>query len=181
MTYFTNGLPDTGTPPGSTAIQRAGRYTWAYLLKRPEPGSTSSPVDLTVVVYSGRPPTVPASAESTYAASGLWNDTSVTLTFPANSPPNVRRGSWILDTSYNPVTGSVNGDFYRVVSITTVNATTVNLELETPIAKAPPAQPGQLPNPSQPSVTAVTVMDNVSEVFFRGIGDSSRWEFHAQP
>ena len=58
MTFFTNGLPDTGTPPGSSSIQRAGRYTWAYLLKRPQPTNNSF-VDLTVVVYAGRPPTVP--------------------------------------------------------------------------------------------------------------------------
>jgi len=168
MTFFTNGLPDTGTPPGSTAIQRAGRYTWAYLLKRPQPGSISSPVDLTVVVYVGRPPTLPLSAESTYAAAGLSNDTLVTVTHPLNTPPNIRRGTWILDTTYNQTTGSVNGDFYRVVSITTVDASHVNLELQTPISKPLP-------------LTAITVMDNVSEVFFRGIGDSSQWEFHAQP
>ena len=173
MTFFTNGLPDTGTPPGSSSIQRAGRYTWAYLLKRPQPTNNSF-VDLTVVVYAGRPPTVPLSAESTYAAAGLPNDTSVTLTYPLNVPPNIRRGTWILDTTYNPTTGSVNGDFYRVVSMTTVDPTHVSLELQTPIAK-------QTLVDGVHSLTAVTVMDNVSEVFFRGVGYSSAWEFHAQP
>ena len=81
MTFLTNGLPDTGTPPGSTAITRAGRYTWAYLLKRPQPGYPSSPVDLTVVVYAGRTTALP-SGEATYVATGLSNTTSVVLTSP---------------------------------------------------------------------------------------------------
>ena len=90
----------------------------------------------------------------------------MTLTYPLNAPPNIRRGTWILDTTYNPTTGSVNGDFYRVVSMTTVDPTHVSLELQTPIAK-------QTLVDGVHSLTAVTVMDNVSEVFFRGVGYSS--------
>ena len=58
--------------------------------------------------------------------------------------------------------------------MTTVDATHVNLELQTPISK-------QAAVDGVNALTAVTVMDNVVEVFFRGLGPSAEWEFHAQP
>ena len=173
MTFFTNGQPDTS----NGVLPRGDRYTWAYLLHRAPPYSSSGLVDMQVVVYAGRPTL--AGGEATYAASGASQQTSVTLTHPAGQPPTIRRGSWILDTSYednstisanNPVpTFAVHGDFYRVVSVTTIDNSHVNLELQDPISK-------------MTGISAVTVMDNVVEVFKRGTGLSNQWEqFHAQP
>ncbi len=168
MTFLSNGLPDMG---GSNVLQRADRYTWAFLLHRSPPTSTSGLVDLQVVVYAGRPTAVP-SGEATFPATGATQTTSVTLTHPAGQPPTIRRGSWILDTSYDnqnslTKTFSVHGDFYRVISITTIDNSHVNLELQDPIN-----------NPN--GMSAVTVMDNVVEVFKRGTSPSNQWEFRTQ-
>jgi prepilin-type N-terminal cleavage/methylation domain-containing protein len=175
ITFANDAIPDLTT--GN--IQKGGRYTWAYLLHRSQPGSPTSFVDLTIVVYAGRATQVPG-GEFTYAALGATNDTSVTVTHLPNQPPSIRRGTWVLDTSFNPTTNSVNGDFYRVVSVTTINANSVNLELQTPLAKAVTQPP---PNgPAQPiGMTSLTVLDNVADVFSRGVADSYKWEFHAQP
>jgi prepilin-type N-terminal cleavage/methylation domain-containing protein len=170
MTFLDNGLPDTG---GSAILQRGDRYTWAYLLHRSPPSSTSgaAAVDLQIVVYAGRSTAV-ASGEATYAAQGGTQQTSVTLTHPAGSPPNIHRGSWILDTSYDDATTivptfSVHGDFYRVISISTIDNQHVNLELQDPISKPT-------------GISAITVMDNVVEVFKRATYPSNVWEFRTQ-
>jgi prepilin-type N-terminal cleavage/methylation domain-containing protein len=164
MTFYTNGQADSGANPGTASLQRGDRYTWGLMLRQLSPSSVPS---LTVVVYAGRATALPG-GEATYAVqagTGTYQDTSVTLNY-TGSAPTIRRGTWILDTSSDPATGLVHGDFYRVVSVTTVSATQVNLELQTPISRA---------------ITAVTVMDNVVDVFDRGTAPSSQWEFHTQP
>ncbi len=171
MTFLSNGQPDTVTSGGP--IPRGDRYTWAYLLHRAPPTSTAGGVDLQIVVYAGRSTAVP-SGEATYAATGLTQTTSVTLTHLPGAPPTIRRGSWILDTSYDdgsvvngvtsPPTFSVHGDFYRVISVTTIDNSHVNLELQDQISKPR-------------GISAVTVMDNVADVFKRGTGASNQWEF----
>jgi prepilin-type N-terminal cleavage/methylation domain-containing protein len=168
MTFATNGLPDTSTG----VIQRGGRYTWAYLLHRSPPAAPNSPVDLTVVVYSGRATAVPG-GENTFGAAGNQSDTAVSLSWAAGQPtPNVRRGSWVLDTTADSVQGvliDVHGTFYRVVAVTQPTANTMILELQTPLGKPIPAGTGQ-----------VTVLDNVIEVFSRWTDPplpSRLWEF----
>jgi prepilin-type N-terminal cleavage/methylation domain-containing protein len=158
--FTTSGAPDLSTG----IIPRGDRYTWAYMLHRLQPGNPTSLIDLVVVVYAGRPTQV-ASGENTYPANGVQNSTSVTLDFTNNPPqPTIRRGTWILDTSFDPAANMmptsnqqsnnqpVRGDFYRVVSVTPAG-TTLNLELQTPLLR---------------SISAVTVLDNVVEVFDRG-------------
>jgi prepilin-type N-terminal cleavage/methylation domain-containing protein len=174
MTFYTNGQPDTS----SGVIPRGDRYTWAYLLHRSPPSSSTGVVDLQIVVYAGRSTALP-SVETTYAATNPTfvgpaptQQTQVILTHPAGQPPTIRRGSWILDTSYDDQTTitptfSVHGDFYRVISISTIDNMHVNLELQDPISK-----------PS--GMSAVTVMDNVVEVFKRGVGYANAWEFRTQ-
>lgn len=159
MTFVTNGLPDTS----SGVIQRGDRYTWGIMLHRLQPYSPSSLPSVTVVVYAGRATALPG-GDTTYSAAGNSQDTQVILTH-AGTPPTIRRGTWILDTSYEPATSSVHGDFYRVVSVTTIDATHVSLELQNPLSK---------------TVTAVTVMDNVVEVFERGTYPSNQWEFRTE-
>ena len=166
MTFLTSGLPDTGTPAGSTPLQRGDRYTWGLMLHRLSPFSSPT-TSLTVVVYAGRATALPG-GESTYTAAGAFQDTQVILTHNGTAP-TIRRGTWILDTSYEVASNSVHGDFYRVVAVTPVasNPNQVSLELQNPISK-----PG--------GITAVTVMDNVVEVFERGTNTSDQWEFHTQ-
>ena len=88
MTFVTNGLPDTS----SGVVPRGDRYTWALMLHQLTTSSVPS-VSLTVVVYAGRSTAV-QSGETTYAASGNFQDTSVTLTFPAGRrrPSDAARG-----------------------------------------------------------------------------------------
>ncbi len=161
MTFFDNGAPDTS----NGAIQRGGRYTWAYLLHRSQPASSTAPVDLTVVVYAGRATSVPG-GENTFAAAGNAGDTAVSVSWGAGQPPGIKRGSWILDTSSekdaNGNLVGVNGLFYRVVSVSQPSSNLMNLEVQTPLIKA---------------VNSVTVLDNVVEVFSRGVYNSSDWEF----
>jgi prepilin-type N-terminal cleavage/methylation domain-containing protein len=161
MTFLDNGAPDTGTTGN---VQRGGQYTWAYLLRRSEPATPTSPVDMTVVVYAHRATSV-AGGEATFTAAGNAGDTAVSLTWAAGAQlPGIKRGSWILDTSFdtqnNTVMG-VHGLFYRVVSVSQPSNTVMNLELQAPLGK---------------SVTSVTVLDNVVEVFARGTY-SNHWEF----
>jgi prepilin-type N-terminal cleavage/methylation domain-containing protein len=188
MNFFTNGLADTS----SGVLQRGDRYTWGYLLHRLPPYATDGQVDLQVVVYAGRAtalsggeatfwaPPDGANSPPQFNAVGL---TSIVIQVQAGqATPTIRRGSWILDTSYDdgsnisanqgnrPPTFSVHGDFYRVLSVSPspTNANQLILELQTPLSK-------------QSGISAVTVMDNVVEVFERGIGQSNNWEFHTQP
>src|SRR5581483_2140260 len=51
ITYLDNGTPDL--LPGSTTVQREGRYSFSYVVRRQSPG-IAGPLDLTVVVYTGR-------------------------------------------------------------------------------------------------------------------------------
>jgi prepilin-type N-terminal cleavage/methylation domain-containing protein len=162
ITFADNGQPDLS----SGVVQRGGRYTYAYLLRRQNPYSTQALPDLALVVYAGRTTAVPG-GENTYAAAGAINNTAVLLTWGAGQPaPNIRRGTWILDTSYNQATSSVHGDFYRVVTVSQPSTNVMNLELQLPLAKP---------------LTAVTVLDNVVEVFERGADPSTHWEFRNEP
>ena len=72
------------------------------MLHKLQLASPTSPVDVTwsSSTRTGRPQ-CPA-ARTTFAAAGNADDTAVTLTF-AGTAPNIRRGTWILDTSYDPV------------------------------------------------------------------------------
>jgi hypothetical protein len=143
LTYADNGVADlaglgnpfpTVPPPnyvGQNTITREGRYTWAYMLRRqtsavasPPPTPASPPVppiNLTVVVYSGRSPGVD------FAGNPLGETLYTNVTYgpsPDNSPnivridwtglpnrPTLRRGSWVLDARMLPslyVTGLAN-------------------------------------------------------------------------
>ena len=164
ITFNPDGLPAGGT------VQRADQYTTAYMLHRPQANSGQI-VSLTVVVYKGRPllgsnqpgstqeVTYPVFVANGQQVGGAQYDTTVTVTWnPAQQPtPALRRGSWILDSSYEKVgTGQfayVHGEFYRVVGVTQAG-NSMAIEVETPFTR---------------SVTAVTVMDNVADVYERGI------------
>ncbi len=152
ITFLPNGTPDLS----GGSIERGRRYSWAYMLRRPQAWSNTT-VDVTVVVYSGRPTLVPT-IEQTYSASvaggGLvlnWN--------PATQSPNLKRGISILDTT--PIFGTgvpgipavPQANFYRVVNVTDTGAGSAALDV----------QPNPIGNVSQ-----VVVMDYAVEVFDKG-------------
>ncbi len=171
-----NATPDN--TQGS--VIRDGRYTWAWLLRRPQAFSDNV-IDMSVILYSGRPTTT-LTGEVTLGTTNLglpFNNpgpppptnyqgaTSVTVNFAAGARPSLRNGGWILDVTPttvgsipNPNPGgapipiqAVYGYPYRVVSVTDVSATQLTLELQTPLRN---------------NVTAVTVLEYAVEIIDRG-------------
>jgi hypothetical protein len=146
LTYFENGAPDTK----SGMVQPGRRYSYAYLLRRPQAFSDQM-VELYVVVYSGRPTDV-LTVEPTYKSTGAAGGNRVTLSWTVpQTAPGVKRGMWVLDTTF--AGGVVQGDFYRVVNLAETNANSMVLEVQ-PNLKA--------------NVNALTIMEDVAEVFDKG-------------
>jgi hypothetical protein len=135
-------LADAGTPALSAGgVQRENRYTWAWLLRRPN-ATDPSQVDINVVVYSGRSSTT--LGETAYPGVFFGGYFDVTQTPPQVVPtknfvdvpyqpgarPNVRTGTWILDATmeyFNAAAVPANqpdphGYFYRVVGVTELGA-----------------------------------------------------------
>src|SRR5262249_22824274 len=122
--------------PGGV-VQSEGRYSWAYLLRRPR-STDRSVVDLTVVVYSGRS-LYRGSGESAYGDVGFDPSTNIVSVPYAGDKPAIRVGGWILDASLAiqevpPGSGNFvpqpHGFFYRVVNITE-KPNQLDLELQT--------------------------------------------------
>ncbi len=151
ITFYENGQPDTS--PGF--VQRGLRYSYAYLLVKPQP-QTGNVLQLNVVVYSGRPVgaltqeqtcTVPNYLVASAAPNGL-------SIISAGGPlPSIKFGSWILDTTLGNTP-----TFYRVVNV--VDAGPISMTLE--------VQPNFGPNVNP--ITSITIMDSVAEVFDKGTG-----------
>jgi prepilin-type N-terminal cleavage/methylation domain-containing protein len=144
---------DDGSPV--QPFEKGGRYTWAYLLRRPR-ASSDAVVDLWVIVHSGRV-TELLSGEDTYPAQGAKGTNSVVVSYgtapaPADRPAT-RAGGWILDVTADPSTGVTQGQHYRVVNVTDGGAGQVVLEVEPPL---------------KADMTVAVVMENVIEVFEKG-------------
>src|SRR5262249_31057767 len=117
-------FPSNGVP--ATPVERENRYSWCYLLQRPN-ASFAGQVKMTVVVYSGRSWAV--QGESCYNVDFQKGSTTVLVPWnPAigQAKPEIRPGRWILDATVlafptTTVTSPVadpHGDFYRVVNVT---------------------------------------------------------------
>jgi hypothetical protein len=186
-----------GTPRllGPNLLSRAGRYSWAYMLRRPRYNDTTV-VDLTTILYSGR--ATAFKSENTYGPVGFDVTTNtVTVTWnPAlgQEKPPVRKGGWILDaTVRNPFVTVANfpgtdwgppfqtfrtgypephGYFYRVVSVTEpipqTNPPSVLLELQSPPRQSTLFQ--LRPNTPVQFYGVLVVMEGVVEVFEKGQG-----------
>ncbi len=161
ITFSQSGTPDTSVTGG--IVDRGRRYSYAFLLRRKPPlvqsltafSTSMYAVHLDAVVYSGRPVNPPV-VETTLPAApvpGVPNGIVVNVV-----GTTMKRGGWILDTSYNALTGQINGYFYRVTNLTEVGGTTV---VET--------QQNLNVNANAP-LTQITVMDYVAEVFDKGYG-----------
>jgi len=157
-----NGVADT-SPTGGVNIVRDGRYTWAWLLRRPL-WYSDAVTDMSVIIYSGRP-TITVTGEPTFpvVAGGALGTNSVTIDYSTTGvKPSIRNGGWILDvtpTTYTPPGGTpvqvVYGYPYRVVNATDTSATQVTLELQAAIRS---------PN----NVRAITVLEFAVEIIDRG-------------
>ena len=156
-----------GTQAGAPTnpVEREGRYTWAYMLRRPR-YYDSAVVDVAVVVYSGRSLQLPIGE---YPASAIRFDPAtniVNLPYdPTNKPP-MRKGMWILDaTVLNGNLPEPHGYFYRVVGVTdNSSANTYTLELQNnPKARTFDPATGR-------NYGVLVVMEKVVEVFEKGSG-----------
>jgi hypothetical protein len=180
VSYNDNGFADL--TPGF--VQREGRYSWAYIVRRTMPGD-GGPLDLTVVVYAGRLAGMGAGGpvgEAVYgdplaapATTVYWGVTAngggdpytVTIDFtntPGNKPA-LRRGKWIMDARMVDSTNgkpAPQGYFYRVVSVNEVSPTVMELQVQRPLG-------GQLRGPNGVGSTGpLVIVDSVSEVFEQG-------------
>jgi hypothetical protein len=187
ITFGKNGVPDAS----AGFLQREGRYSFAYMLRRLTSDGTPQKPELTVVVYAGRAPGANAGGfplgETVYGdpnsptlttgtstgtvtwgatAAGVTDANVVTINWaaPGLSKPALRRGSWILDARMVGADGkpAPQGYFYRVVSVTDVGANLMEVEVQRPLG-------GQLRSPIGPNATGpLVVMEHVAEVFEKG-------------
>jgi prepilin-type N-terminal cleavage/methylation domain-containing protein len=154
ITFAVDGTPDLGSNNAPGFAQRAEAYTWAWLVRQAQAGS-SAVVQMDVVVYRKRDTTV--LNEPVFAATGAVNTNTMILTYGAQgAQPNLRTGQWVLDTSPSSYGNkAVPGYFYRVVGYTDYGNGTMLLELESNLKQ---------------TVSQVVVPDAVAEVFNRGTG-----------
>jgi hypothetical protein len=181
ITFLPNGQPSTS----GGSVERAGSYSWAWLLRRPRAG-IKSVCELTVVVYEQRAlsTTVKLGAkEQAYAVTvNATQPNVITLSWnPAAGQvqPQVREGGWILDATAGPPKPNPNpklpplftpgnAAFYRVVSVGDINvgatSSSIDVELAAPMRDLFSPMQGPALN------RTVVVMDGVAEVIDCGTG-----------
>jgi hypothetical protein len=159
---FVNTGQNKGLPSDTDFVDRGGKYSWAYLTRRPK-ASNATVVDLTIVVYSGRLLQLPL-GETVYR--GVTFDPTSNFVNVGWDPtkqekPPAKKGSWIVDATLPTLSNGIpepHGYFYRVVGVSEPSANVMVLELQTK-PKSPTSGNGVL-----------IVMENVVEVFDKGIG-----------
>lgn len=192
MTYDLNGEP---SDLGTGQLQRAGRYSTAWMIQRPK-NNVPHEVNLTVVIYAGRSPTDTPSAETPYQAEVFDylpavdpKPRSMVVTYDPNvGKPGFTRGKWVafstpIQPQPAPPAGTPPGtpgygvpymsfDFYRIAAVTDLNDTQMSLEVEQPLRTYetnPNPQLNPLVNWNNGRLTGVVVFfDNLFEVFERG-------------
>jgi prepilin-type N-terminal cleavage/methylation domain-containing protein len=140
-----NPFAQPGTPQNiAGVVMRDARYSWGYVLRRPQAGDKSI-VDCTTVVFDKRSLSLAGNLtlpELVYQNQAYFNpmDNTITIDYGASltTPiPPVRPGDWIMDaTFYNPligttpippavapaIKGTTSAFFYRVVATELVAA-----------------------------------------------------------
>ena len=132
---------------------RPGTYTWTYLLRRPRANDPAL-VEMSVIIYAGRAADV-ADPEPTFTGCVTTGPNSIDLPYPAGAKPNIRRGTWVMDTTVSG--GTVNAFAYRVENVVDKDSTTLSLEVD-PALKA--------------NVTSLVVLEKVIAVVDR----STTWK-----
>ncbi|MCS6850726.1 MAG: prepilin-type N-terminal cleavage/methylation domain-containing protein [Gemmataceae bacterium] len=139
-----------GTPFYTSPVQVDGRYSWAWLLRKPK-SADGNRIEVTVIVYNARPMGSAGQGEIVSPASGAKGGRTVLI--PSDVP--IKRGNWIMDISPElpELYGPAHGFFYRVIGVTQTSGGMV-LDLQT-VLKAP--------------VSRILIMDGVVEVFEKGM------------
>jgi hypothetical protein len=151
-------------------VQREGRYSCAYMIQWPDSNrNTISEATMSIVVYSGRSIDGPIK-ETPYNAIFIPKSTEVQIYYtPAAGPPNLHKGSWILDSTMSYLAGNPptpvpdpHGFFYRVVNVTANDSVNgiMTVEIQAPALNSNPTVYAN----GQPYGIAV-VMEGVAEVF----------------
>jgi hypothetical protein len=165
------------TPAPANFVKRDTRFSWAYLMRRPQ-AQDKSIVDCSVIVFDQRSLSLTNSlALEEYVYTGktpALNDVavfdpgsnSITIDYssPLAIPPPVRPGDWILDsTQFSPSAGkgSANAFFYRVVAVDELGGSKVRFEVQNTI-RGYPARTGA------PYAGTAIVMRGIAEVFDKG-------------
>jgi hypothetical protein len=179
INFADNGLPaDLGSPAvNGNVIQREGRYSFAYMVRRVNANNSDLPLDLTVIVYSGRA-TLPdisgnPPGETAFGNVQFLSDRLIDIPW-AGTKPVIRRGSWIIDARMSAVppvpAGSQvpvpQGYFYRVTTVTDIAAGVLEIEVQSPSGGTLRNNLyGTNPVTGTTYTGTIIVMDNVSEVF----------------
>lgn len=155
-----NGVPYGA--PSLRQLQREGRYSWAYLVRRPRTASGGI-VEMQIVIYAQRPlyTTDRFAGEVATTGIGTAGNNFIDIQMPAQ-PVTLRKGIWIMDVSQDRLGstdarkfGPVHAHFYRVQNVILVNSSTRRLELQSPL---------------KGNVQRVVFMEYVVEVFDKGAG-----------
>ena len=169
-----------GTPyklTAATNMFRDPRYSWAYLLRRPQT-SEPSVVDCSIVVFEARDLlSLPEYVYSTSYYDPLRN--TITIDYTNNVPPPIRPGSWLLDATViqSATAGTQHAHFYKVVSTEefvipgSPARTLVRYEVASPL-RGVSIMP-LIADPLNPTGQAVfqgttIVLDGVAEVYEKG-------------
>ncbi|MFO0845992.1 MAG: prepilin-type N-terminal cleavage/methylation domain-containing protein [Gemmataceae bacterium] len=139
-------------------VNRPGTYTHAYMVRRPRQ-DTRELVELTVVVYANRNTTTAEGEQTIFNGSGgpkamgTQGVPTLKVDWNGQSRPDIRKGTWILDTTWDGGKQSLNGHFYRVETATDTGATQITLEVDRPL---------------KADLNTIVVMQNVIAVLERG-------------
>jgi hypothetical protein len=166
ITFTDDGVPDNS----QLAVQREGRYSWAWMFQLPSAGSSAwANANESVVLYEKRQLLAPVSGtqlpdehsyQATFGNPSDPSDNSVTVIWDPSTPtPAVRRGNWILDGTLAP---QVHGFFYRVTDVGPVvgngsGQLTMKLGLQTPLQAGTPTGGG-----------VAILIEDVVEVYYQG-------------
>lgn len=169
----------SGTPL-SGSVQRDGRYSWAFLLRRPQVNLPEQ-ADLTIVVFSSRTVDTPADEnnqwiEQPYPNTRFYlNTNEAEIYYGAlnnNLPrPKIRKNSWILDATmaHRKSTGEYvpapHGYFYRVVEVNDDTTNVLRLTLQQRVRWDHPNDGWSVQNGA--GIGLAIVMEHVAEVFER--------------
>jgi prepilin-type N-terminal cleavage/methylation domain-containing protein len=150
---FPRDVPFAGRPcPVSTpgAVQRTLRYSWAYMCQMPK-AVAGGPVELSVILYSGRSLTLAGAGERAYSAVFNPGTNVVSVSWASGPAPDIQTGYWLMDASMVP---NPHGFFYRIINAASTGTNSMDVEVQTPLQSNGPG--------------TVVIMDNVVEVFPRG-------------
>lgn len=155
-----------GRVPPNPSDMRELRYNWLWVLQRPVNRDRYT-VRMQVVVFDKRAHLYapPKSEEVLGGALFVPGETAIT-NVPAGT--EIRKGTWVMDATIDPVRGLRHAEFYRVLAVTETSATTVALDVHKPISR-----PDGLVNPGNTSIYAYTgtlvVLPGVADVYERPV------------